>query len=310
MVSVVIPSYERAGFIGRAIESVLAQTYQDFEILVVDDGSADGTRDVVSSFRDERIRYVRHEENKGAAAARNTGISDAKGEYIAFLDSDDEWMPEKLEKQIKLFSMSSDRVGVIYCGYISLMGKTHGSVTQRVPTVRGDAKIDTLRYCVVGCGSLPVVRKECFCGAGCFDENINLQSLEDWDFWIRVAKLYEFDFVPEVLVKRYLHGQQLTTGVLVKKLRARETILEKHKEDLARQPAILADHLNRLAVLRCLNGDLRTAKKFLIRSIIKRPLQRFAYAHFIPLVLMPGIYKKRQERYIRERSISGTALYW
>lgn len=98
-VSVVIPTYNRAHLVGRAIQSVLNQTYQDFEIIVVDDGSTDNTEEVVKSFNDPRIRYIRHDQNRGGSAARNTGIKMARGEYIAFQDSDDEWLPEKLESR-------------------------------------------------------------------------------------------------------------------------------------------------------------------------------------------------------------------
>ncbi|MBM2835200.1 MAG: glycosyl transferase [Candidatus Brocadiaceae bacterium] len=94
-VSVVIPTYNRAPYVIMAIESVLAQSYQDYEIIVVDDGSTDGTRDVLEPYRD-RIRYM-YQDNKGVSAARNTGIQESRGEWIAFLDSDDEWLPNKLE---------------------------------------------------------------------------------------------------------------------------------------------------------------------------------------------------------------------
>ena len=101
-VSVVIPTYNRAPLIGRSIKSVLNQTYQDFEIIIVDDASTDNTKEVVSNFNDERIRYIQHEENKGEAAARNTGIKATRCDYIAPQDSDDEWIPEKLSTQIEL----------------------------------------------------------------------------------------------------------------------------------------------------------------------------------------------------------------
>jgi len=96
-ISVIIPSYNRANTIGRAIQSALSQSYQDFEIIVIDDGSTDHTEEVIRSFQDSRIRYIRHNRNRGGSAARNTGIHAARGEYIAFLDSDDEWLPQKLE---------------------------------------------------------------------------------------------------------------------------------------------------------------------------------------------------------------------
>ena len=100
VVSVIIPTYNRAHLIGRAIRSVLDQTYQDWELIVVDDASTDDIPGIVKGFTDGRVKYIRHDENKGAAAARNTGIQAARGAYIAFLDSDDEWLPEKLERQV------------------------------------------------------------------------------------------------------------------------------------------------------------------------------------------------------------------
>ena len=102
-ISVIIPTYNRADFIGRAIESVLDQTYQDFEIIVIDDGSKDNTENIVKSFDDTRITYIRLKDNKGAAVARNTGIGTARGKFIAFQDSDDEWLPQKLAKQMEVF---------------------------------------------------------------------------------------------------------------------------------------------------------------------------------------------------------------
>jgi glycosyltransferase involved in cell wall biosynthesis len=106
-VSVVIPTYNRASLLGRAIKSVLEQTYQDFEIIVVDDASTDNTEEVVRNLRDRRIRYLRHEKNRGGSAARNTGIRAAWGQYIAFQDSDDEWLPEKLKKQMEVLAAAT-----------------------------------------------------------------------------------------------------------------------------------------------------------------------------------------------------------
>ena len=113
-ISVIIPTYNRAHLIGKAVKSVLSQTYQDFEIIVVDDGSTDNTEEIVKSFTDYKIYYICHKHNRGASAARNTGIKASRGEYIAFLDSHDEWLPEKLDKQIKTFNSESSEVGVVY----------------------------------------------------------------------------------------------------------------------------------------------------------------------------------------------------
>src|SRR3989442_437688 len=102
-VSVIIPTYNRAEFLGLALTSVLNQTFQDFEILIIDDNSQDSTQEVVTNFGDERIKYIRHDVNKRVAAARNTGVANSNGEYIAFLDDDDEWFPDKLQIQLDLF---------------------------------------------------------------------------------------------------------------------------------------------------------------------------------------------------------------
>ena len=118
-VSVIIPTYNREKLVSRSIQSVLDQTYQDYEIIVVDDASIDNTEKVVKSFNDVRIRFLRSNLNKGGSAARNMGIIAANGEYIAFLDSDDEWLPEKLEKQISILkNLKSLEWGGIYCGHI------------------------------------------------------------------------------------------------------------------------------------------------------------------------------------------------
>ena len=101
--------FNRAAPVRRAIESVLAQTCQDFEIIVVDDGSTDGTAAAVETFADRRITLIRHEQNRGGSAARNTGIRASSAAYVAFLDSDDEWLPTKLERQLEVFERSDDR---------------------------------------------------------------------------------------------------------------------------------------------------------------------------------------------------------
>lgn len=117
LVSVIIPTYNRANLILQAVKSVLNQTYKNFEIIIVDDGSSDNTEDVINVIHDNRIRYIKHAINKGASAARNTGIREAKGKYIAFQDSDDHWLPDKLEKQVKRIENTPDHVGAVFGGY-------------------------------------------------------------------------------------------------------------------------------------------------------------------------------------------------
>ena len=115
-VSIIIPTYNRADVLSLSVQSVLQQTYADFELLIVDDGSSDNTDIVVESWHDDRIRYLKLPENKGVAAARNEGIRQAKYDYIAFQDSDDCWMPDKLEKQMDFF-MQNPEADLLYCPY-------------------------------------------------------------------------------------------------------------------------------------------------------------------------------------------------
>src|SRR5207237_7043535 len=113
-VSVIIPTHNRSGFLRLAVLSVLKQTFPDFELVIVDDASGDDTPAVVKRFEDPRIRYIRHERNLRIAAARNTGISNSTGEYVAFLDDDDEWLPSKLQKQVSALDHSASTVGAVY----------------------------------------------------------------------------------------------------------------------------------------------------------------------------------------------------
>ena len=128
LVSVVIVTFNRADFLRTAIQSVLSQTFQDFEIVVVDDASQDHTCKVVHDFHEKKIRYIKHDVNKGIAAVRNTGLLNSKGKYIGFLDDDDEWLPQKLQLQVDLLERRPTKVGLVYSGSIG-MNRTTGKKT-------------------------------------------------------------------------------------------------------------------------------------------------------------------------------------
>ena len=132
-VSVIIPTYNRAGLLPRAVNSVLSQTYDDYEIIIVDDCSTDNTRDVIAAFTDPRVLSIRHQTNRRQSASINTGISNARGEYIAFLDDDDEWLPAKLEKQVAILDSSSSNVGLVYC-WMDMIEDSTGNIS---PAARG-----------------------------------------------------------------------------------------------------------------------------------------------------------------------------
>lgn len=209
-VSVVIATYNAGEYICQAIDSVLVQTYTDFEIIVVDDGSTDDTQDRVQAY-DDRVVYV-YQDNQERSAARNHGIRLSQGEYIAFLDADDYWNPDKLEKQIELLDVNPE-LGMVYCWMQSF------SANESLPTIAGQAfvaiqdKLDTFQRLVLGTKSIPlcgIVRRQCLQDVGYFDEDIVV--IEDWDLWLRVTLKYPIDFVPDVLAFYRRSGKFLPAG--------------------------------------------------------------------------------------------------
>lgn len=254
-ISVVIPTHNRANLVGRAIKSVLSQTFEDFELIVVDDASSDDTEEVVKQFQDSRIKYVRHQKNMGAPATRNTGIRIAKGTYIGLLDDDDVWLPTKLEKQTTKFRDVSSKVGLIYCGLEVKRDDGNGIEAVYYPEYRGDVRIRLLKGTTIG-SPTPLIKAECFQKVGVFDES--LKSCQDWDMWKRISEHYEFDFVPEVLARMYLHGNQISSD-FSSMIPGRTRMVEKHLDEFRRHPDILVIHLKRLGKLHCINGTWKEA---------------------------------------------------
>ncbi len=189
-VSVIIPTHNRNGFLRSAIESVLNQTFQAFEIIVVDDASSEDVQGMVKGFHDRRVRCIRHEINKGEAGARNTGLIHAQGEYIAFLDDDDVWFPEKLGLQVRALDNSASKVGGVYSGYIAVDCGSQRIMNTKIPTKRGDIYQDLLLRNVIGTPSTVLIRRACIAVAGVFDENIFYGV--DHDFYLRCRKTLSF----------------------------------------------------------------------------------------------------------------------
>jgi glycosyltransferase involved in cell wall biosynthesis len=202
-VSVIIPTYDRAALLGRSIRSVLGQDYEDFELIVIDDGSTDETAGVMGGFRDPRIRYVNLGRNMGAGAARNAGIRMARGMFLAFQDSDDEWVPAKLAKQMSAFERGPSRVGVVYSD-MQRIPTNQTPVYFAAPSVLPDRLIDpAARFYQVGNLGIQsaVIRREYLDKAGHFNED--LPALEDLELFIRLSKLCDFHHIREPLVRYY-----------------------------------------------------------------------------------------------------------
>ncbi len=209
-VSVIIRTYNYGRFLGEAIQSALDQTFQDFELVVVDDGSTDDTKQVVSSFTDQRIKYI-YQENRGVSAAYNTGISAASGEYLAFLDADDIWLPRKLEFQLKALE-SHRQAGVVYSDayfFNSITGDITGTFFQtlQAPPPRGMVLGPYIEEFFAH-PSTWMVGKNVFEQVGMFDEE--QRTCEDDDMLFRIASSFEFEVVPIPLAKVRTHPEQLS----------------------------------------------------------------------------------------------------
>ena len=206
-VSVIIPCYNAEKTIKETIESVLAQTYQDIEIIVVDDGSTDHSKEIIESFGSKVLYF--YQENGGQSAARNTAIHHSSGKYLAFLDSDDLWMPEKLEKQLAL--MQQEGVDWCYCDceyFLDSTGKSIGNYSNLVHPPKTGLVAETLLMGNFIASPTPVVSKKIIEEAGNFNESF--QFGEDWDEWIRIAMISPIVYQPEILTKHRIHENSVT----------------------------------------------------------------------------------------------------
>ena len=211
LVSVIIPSYNSAHFLNRSVDSVLAQTHKNIEIIIIDDGSTDDTAEVIKRFAD-KVRY-HYQENRGLAGARNAGIELARGQYIQFLDADDWIAAEKLERQVTQFEKSPE-ISVVYSDYV-MVDDSGSRMEENTRWLKGkDYGADSNVFERLLCECFLVVhstlvRAEVFQQEGKFDEDRNLS--EDWDLWLRLAcRGHKFHYVPGEFAYYYKHGEAMT----------------------------------------------------------------------------------------------------
>lgn len=204
LVSVVIPAYNAQQLIVRTLMSVLSQTYRHLEVLVVDDGSRDRTPEIVQAIakQDDRVRLLQ-QPNAGVASARNLGIRSAQGEFIAFIDSDDLWYPDALEKLIAQFHQSLPMVGVIYAWSVDIDEHDRPIGGFHAATIDGNVYKTLICHNFLGNASATLIRKDCLDHLGGYDTQLKAkkaQGCEDWDLYLRLAEHYEFGVVPEFLI--------------------------------------------------------------------------------------------------------------
>ncbi len=267
-VSIILPFFNRAHTLHRCLTSIQAQTFQDWELIAVDDASTDGSAAVLTEACDARIRLIRHERNRGPGAARNTALAAAKGDFIALIDSDDEWMPGKLQAQIgKLRAGECDLCG---CEYLLVDEKGERRVSLPPPPSSWREVLHT--RCELGNGTTLVVARRVVDEIGGFDEALRLY--EDWDWVLRMVQRFRYDVVREPLARIHFSGLRSARNFAD----GAEHFLRKHDAELATggeeyRRRLRAKHFEFVAASAFENREYLLGCRYLLRSFAECPRQ-------------------------------------
>ncbi len=287
-ISVVIPAYNRERTIARSIESVLSQSYQDFEIIVVDDCSQDNTKHIVSNMRSDRIRYIRLPENRGAGAARNAGAKAARGEYIAFQDSDDVWRPDKLEIQVHQTLQNKAAISIGRMsrnGYSADEAKIIPPLEQSAGLV---ARADILKGNIVGMPTL-LIKTDAMLEEP-FDESLRYCEDAEWSF--RISSKYDFLLIDDVLVDVYLRKDSVTVVNQSFQRNYYEKILTYDQSTFDLVPDLQIMALEGLAKCKQLDGKSKEAKDLLKRALLLCPSARIRFKLLLADLKLLGLFYK------------------
>ncbi len=299
-VSVIIPTRNRAHVLARSIDSVLAQTVESLELIIVDDGSDDGTKQLVEGIDDPRVRYVRHDRSRGAPAARNTGIRASRGRHYAFQDSDDEWLPTKLERQLELIDHYDHGVAdVVTCGVTK--GARNGRERHVVAESEELSYEGLLALTDTPWGGQTIlVRRTPATLAVFFDED--LPAGQDWDYVLRLALVTRVVSVQEPLVRiGRASGEHI--GTLERKLAGRRVLRKKYDAELRRHPSALVNHEVGLGVLSIYCGELAEGRRHFVNA-----LRASRFRPRIALLALASLLGPRALRIVFRRLDVGTKV--
>ena len=279
-VSVIIPAYNASEFLLETLRSAAGQTLRDLEIIVVDDGSTDDTAELAHRFarEDPRVRVL-EQANGGVAWARNHGIEASSGQFVAPLDADDLWSPDKLQRQVSRFEAGGDRVGLVYCWWM-VVDREAKPVYPAYPwRVRGAGFDSLLRTNYVGCASIPMFRSGALSEVGLYDSGLrdrDAQGCEDWDLSLRIAERYEVDYVDDYLVRYRTFSDSMSCNT-DRMRRSHEMVLS---QTVARVPSIRGSVVRRsrselllyLAFVQLRTGDRAGAIGMAMKAWMMQPL--------------------------------------
>ncbi|MGB3511557.1 MAG: glycosyltransferase family 2 protein, partial [Microcoleaceae cyanobacterium] len=246
LVSVIIPAYNAEVFIERTLDSVLSQTYKNLEVLVIDDGSGDQTPEIVKSFAQKDPRVILLQQpNSGVAAARNLGIENSRGEFIAPIDADDIWYPENIEKQVQRIIEIGENVGLVYSWSVDIDKKDIPTGNFRASKIEGEVYKTLVCHNFIGNASASLIRRTCLDkigGYNCQLRKQNAQGCEDWELYLRIAKYYQFLVVPEFLIG-YRKTVESMSGDYSQMAKSHSLMLQSVKQNYPELPTVLC-HLS------------------------------------------------------------------
>ncbi len=274
MFSVVLPTHNRSELLHRAIRSVLSQVYQNYELIIIDDGSTDNTQEVVQSFDKQRIVYLHHDKPQGVSAARNTGIRKARGEWVCFLDDDDEYLPDFLVRTREALSQSHSRVGFSWCGVQFMGGTPDNEYLIEERTNLADSSADNrgeMAYLSIGTGFGLTVKRSCFDKVGLFDEK--LYSVVDTDILFRLGANYDFVVIPEFLIKCYSHQGTQLTDISSRRAESLDRVIEKNFHFFKHSKKHILSFYKRSASLHYLLGNKKQGRRRVAQMISVNPFR-------------------------------------
>ena len=304
LVSAIITTHNRSTeTVLRAVNSVLSQTYENMELIVVDDSTSEypHRQDVENTVRgaSDRILYIKHPTSRGANAARNTGLAYAKGYYVAFLDDDDEWSPNKIEEQLKGFT--DNTIALVYCGMVIINEKQDKRRERKSPFKKGYVYNELLKKNFIGSTSNPLLKRACIDRVGYFD--IDLRSSQDYDLWLRLAKQYAVNYIEKPLLFYHIHNNARITTDFDKQISGKERIIEKYYDDIERNNKIWHMKHMTLVVLYAHKRLRKKAFSLWIRCVKKCPSEIIDHSKLLLLILFGfdtfpyNIYKKAKDSY-------------
>ena len=290
LVSIILPTYNRANVIKGAIKSVLNQTYKNLELIIIDDGSTDETEDIIKGMKDKRIRYFKYVQNRGVSYARNKGILLAKGSLIAFQDSDDIWLKDKLERQIQIMINTTPDVGVVYTGFWQIYDANRIYIpSKEIKSREGYILKNLINGNFVGTPTM-LVKRDCFNRVGLFDES--LPRLNDWELCIRLAQHYKFLLIDEPLVIAHISKDSISRDDK-KLITALDIILNKHYDLFSKDKRSLGHFYINLSYSLENNKKFIESKRNIIKSLlIYHPNLKYVIYVLILLFTNQRIHKK------------------